>query len=428
MSDIDELRDLLRETAVSPPDNLVDASPFAVEPVTETTGQSEVKGNAVTQWSTFDSGCGLVFDILTARETCALPDPPESDKLLGDFVIRGNRIIVGGHTGEGKTTMALQIIRAIVAGETFLEWDGPGDLRALVVDAEQGLRTVKRRLREAGLDQSEAVDYLRIPDGLSLDRDTEQALALARVLEAGDYAAVVLDPLYKLHAGDSNVERAAVDLMRLFDAWRERYRFALVLPVHLRKPIPGERFSIHDIFGASAYVRGAEVVVGIRRVSHGYAELHFFKDRDGELEVGAKWGLLFDREQGYRRDPKDEEPPRDLAADIAAWLDEHPRSTTNAVVVGVGAGKGRVSDTLKNDERFTFEKGPNNARLWVVRNAENHPDHPEPPEAVSGGQLGGLSLESHHQTTHGGGRSVVSDHLDEEELARLESLAEEMGL
>ncbi len=229
------------------------------------------------------------LDVLTTRQICELPDPPESDKLLGDFVVRGHRIVVGGHSGEGKTTISLQIVRAIVTGEEFLEWTGADNLRALIVDAEQGLRTVKRRLHEAGLDQSDAVDYLRVPDGMALDRDTAQALALQDVLENGQYAVVVLDPLYKLHAGDSNVERGATDLMKIFDSWRDRYRFALLLPVHLRKPIPGERFSIHDVFGSSAYVRGAEIVLGIRRVSHGYAELHFFKDRDGDLEVGARW-------------------------------------------------------------------------------------------------------------------------------------------
>lgn len=91
--------------------------------------------------------------------------------------------------------------------------------------------------------------------------------------------------------------------MKRFDGWRERFRFALVLPVHCRKPLPGTKFSIHDLFGSSAYVRGAEVVLGLQRVSDGYAKLHFLKDRDGDLPIGARWGLLFDRQEGLRRDP-----------------------------------------------------------------------------------------------------------------------------
>ena len=246
----------------------------------------------------------FALEVLTARAVCELPDPAQSDELLGPLVTRGNRTVLGGGTGEGKTTFTMAIVRAIVLAQELFDWTGAGG-RALVIDAEQGLRTVKRRLREAGLEDCEAVDYVRVPDGLSLDSDARHIAEVERVLRAGGYAVVVADPLYKLHAGDSNAEREAVDLMRRFDKWRDELRFALILPVHLRKPPPGSKFSLNEFFGSSAYLRGAEVVVGIQRVSDGYSRLHFFKDRDGDLPVPAAWGLLFDQEQGYRRDPKD---------------------------------------------------------------------------------------------------------------------------
>jgi hypothetical protein len=260
----------------------------------------------------------FALEVVTARALSARPDPPESDQLLGPLLVRGQRLVLGGHTGEGKTTLALALVRAIVLDEPFLDWTGSGG-RALVVDAEQGLKTIKRRLHEAGLAESELVDYVRVPDGLELDSDERHVTEVERVLEAGRYAVVIADPLYKLHSGDSNAEREAVDLMKRFDRWRETFRFALVLPVHCRKPVPGTKFSIHDLFGSSAYVRGAEVVLGLQRVGDGYARLHFLKDRDGDLPIGAKWGLLFDRESGYRRDPKDAGPPtRERVAELRA--------------------------------------------------------------------------------------------------------------
>ena len=215
--------------------------------------------------------------------------------------------MLGGGTGEGKTTMAMAMVRANPCGETFLDWTGAGG-RALVIDAEQGLKTVKRRLREAGLEDCEAVDVVRVPDGLALDSDEPRRGGRAGAAR-GRILAGLADPLYKLSRGDTNAEREAVDLMRRFDLWRARYlRFALLLPVHLRKPPPGARFSLNEFFGSSAYLRGAEVALGLQRVSDGYSRLHFLKDRDGDLPVPAAWGLLFDREQGFRRDPKDEKP------------------------------------------------------------------------------------------------------------------------
>jgi hypothetical protein len=286
----------------------------------------------------------LTLDVLTAHAVTRLPDPPGTDELCGPLVVAGQRLIVGGHTGEGKTSFALQLVRAVTGQEPFLDWQGAGG-RALVLDAEQGLKTVKRRLREAGLADSEAVDYVRVPDGLSLDSDEQHVAEVERVLAAGGYRLVVADPLYKLHSGDSNAEREAVDLMRRLDGWRERHRFALVLPVHCRKPVPGTRFSIHDLFGSSAYVRGAEVVLGLQRVSDGYAKLHFLKDRDGDLPISTAWGLLFDREQGFRRDPNDGR--RETAVDkVRALLAEDPTLTPKQLEDASGYAERTVRKAL----------------------------------------------------------------------------------
>jgi replicative DNA helicase len=78
------------------------------------------------------------MQVFTARQICELPDPPGEDELLGPLVVRGQRLVLGAHTGHGKTTFTLQTLRAIVDGEQFLDWTGAGG-RALVIDAEQGL-------------------------------------------------------------------------------------------------------------------------------------------------------------------------------------------------------------------------------------------------------------------------------------------------
>ena len=306
-----------------------------------------------------------VLEVLTARELCAVPDPPGSEELLGPLLMRGNRLILGGHTGEGKTTMALALVRAVALGETFLDWRGPG-ARVLVIDAEQGLRTIKRRLREARLDDSERVDYLRAPDGLSLDRDEGEIAAVEAQLAAGGYGLVLADPLYKLHTGDSNSEREAVDLMRRFDAWRERHRFALALPVHCRKPPMGAKFSMHEFFGQSAYLRGAEVVVGLQRVRDGYSRLHFFKDRDGDLPIGAAWGLLFDRERGFRRDPDDEKPRLNAADQVRELLEAQPGMSREQIMAATGYAERTVREALREAGADAKRAGAQGEKLWSL--------------------------------------------------------------
>ena len=311
------------------------------------------------------SAGGRALEVMTARDLCALPDPPGSEELLGPLLMRGNRLVLGGHTGEGKTTMSLALVRAVALGDTFLDWRGPG-ARVLVIDAEQGLRTIKKRLREARLDDSERVDYLRAPDGLSLDRDEGEIAAVEAQLAAGGYGLVLADPLYKLHTGDSNSEREAVDLMRRFDAWRERYRFALTLPVHCRKPPMGAKFSMHEFFGQSAYLRGAEVVVGLQRVRDGYSRLHFFKDRDGDLPIGAAWGLLFDRERGFRRDPDDEKPRLNAADQVRELLEAQPGMSREQIMAATGYAERTVREALREAGADAKRAGAQGEKLWSL--------------------------------------------------------------
>jgi AAA domain len=301
--------------------------------------------------------------VVTARELCAIPDPPVSDQLLGPLLIRAQRTVLGAHTGEGKTSMSLWMVRAVVDGAEFLGWPGRGGVRALYLDAEQGLRSAKRRLREVGLDECDAVDYVRVPDGLALDADPRHVAEVERLLAAGEYALVVADPLYKLHTGDSNAEREAVDLMRCFDAWREHFGFALILPSHLRKPVQGTKLSIHDVFGSSAYVRGAEVVLGLQRVRPGYARLHFLKDRDGDLPVGEHWGLLFDRGQGFVRDPDDGKRELTAVEQVRVLLEETPLRTKEQLVAATDRKLRTIEGALKAlgavSRRIDGSNGPN---------------------------------------------------------------------
>lgn len=301
--------------------------------------------------------------VITAKAICALPDPPGSDEVVGPFVRRGQRTILGGATGHGKSSMAIQAAGAVAERREFLGFAGCGG-RVLIVDVEQGERTIKRRLREADLAQSESVDYLRAPDGLRLDSDEGEVAEVERIIAEGGYALVVPEPLYKLHSGDSNDERHAVDLMRRFDAWRELYGFALLLTTHVRKRQPQSgKFSMDDLFGSGAYLRGAEIVLGLQRTRPGAARLHIFKDRDGDLPAGEAWGLLFDRDQGFRRDPEDgvrvtaPEKVRDL-------LEADPGMTSEQ------AATGYKERTVRDALRALNATGVGKPKRWTLPEGE----------------------------------------------------------
>ncbi len=293
---------------------------------------------------------------ISAPDLCDEPDLT-AGQLLGPLMLAGGRTIVVGDTGAGKTTVSMQIIRAILAGDDFLGWEGSGEGRALIIDLEQGRRSVRRSLRDAQLDTVQEVDLVLVPDGLSLDSDEDHFTELERVIAEGGYTIVLLDPYYKAHRADEpNAERPIVDLMRKLDSLRTNYGFCLLLPAHPRKPAPGSplvrMLSIHDIAGSGAVTRGAEIVLGIERVGHGRGRLRFLKDREGDLEVGEAWQLLFNKEEGFRRDPNDgiERDYQQILTDLledGEWRSVLELKDSSQNLEGGGVGDRKIRETLK---------------------------------------------------------------------------------
>ena len=88
-------------------------------------------------------------------------------------------------------------------------------------------------------------------------------------------------------------------------------------------------------------------MLGLQRVSDGYAKLHFLKDRDGDLPIGAAWGLLFDRENGFRRDPKDSEPRETALDKVPDALAADPTLTSKQLEQATGYAERTVRSSLK---------------------------------------------------------------------------------
>ena len=244
---------------------------------------------------------------MTLKQISELPDPGYKS-LLGPLVYRGLRTLVGAATGEGKTTLVMWMLRAIVEGEGFLGWPGIGPDEegkkptVLIIDAEQSVPDIQRLANETGMTGSENIHYIPAPDGLHLGESTSDALQVERIIEQMRPDVVVVDPAYKVASIDSNSEREVVDLMRLFDRWRSEYGFAFIMPVHTRKgdkSNPGGSPTLDDIFGSGAFSRGAEVILGVKQGEPGYSRLYVWKHRPGELSKGTHIDMAFDRQAGF---------------------------------------------------------------------------------------------------------------------------------
>jgi len=330
----------------------------------------------------------LALEVITALDLCERPDPEHGGELLGPLVVESARTIVLGHTGAGKSTLISRMSAAIVSGSAFLDWTAVGGIRILLIDLEQSEADAKRMMREAGLDRSETIGIALVPDGLELDTNDAQLAMVERAIVDGGYGVVVFDPYYKAHrAEDSNAERQIDDLMRRLDGLRAEHGFALVLGAHPRKPPVGVQpaLTVHDLAGSGAAVRGAEIIVAIERVSDGYSRLRFLKDRSGRLPVGEAWGLLFERESGFRRDPNDGKV-RDIRGELLEVLADGGWRTVTELrrkkeLGGIGADPETIRpalDALTVEGLLEHRIGPPgrqpSAKCWRVSSARDDTD------------------------------------------------------
>lgn len=284
---------------------------------------------------------------------------PGYEPLLGPYIIRGLRTLIGAGTGEGKTTMLMWMLRAILTGEEFLGESGIGEVdgrrpKVLIIDAEQSLPDIQRLAQETGLTQSDDIKYITAPDGLDLAEGSHDAAEVEEILEEEKPDILVVDPLYKAARIDSNDERQAVDLMRLFDRWRTDPRlsadgkgFAFVMPVHTRKgmktPQGGSSFSMDDIFGSGAFARGAEIILGLRRPGPGYSRLHIFKHRPGMIDAGVVIDMRFDRATGFSRMDRDD--GQTVTEMVVSLLALNPEGLT---IDEIANSMGRTKDSVRH--------------------------------------------------------------------------------
>jgi hypothetical protein len=112
--------------------------------------------------------------------------------------------------------------------------------------------------------------------------------------------------------------------------------------------------------------------------------LHFFKDRDGDLEVGAKWGLLFEREEGFRRAREDElESDEMLAERLLEHVRANPGESTKKVTDAVEGRRATLTRILRGDDRFRSERR-GQADLWFDAETESlFPRHGNRAEQVT---------------------------------------------
>lgn len=206
----------------------------------------------------------------TLDEFLDKPIPPE-DWIIPNLIARGDRTVITGLEGLGKTTLIRQIGVCAAAGFDPFAWAAIPTRRVLYVDVENPRRIMAKSLaqiRAPLIERNRPADdrfwVQRWPQGLDLGRSADR-LKLHALCELVRPDLLIIGPAYKLYVGGGQIreEDLARQVTSALDHLREHFQFALILEHHSpHGGSNGERRTVRPI-GSSLWMRWPEFGFGL---------------------------------------------------------------------------------------------------------------------------------------------------------------------
>ena len=203
-----------------------------------------------------------------------LDGPLEYDWLVPGLLERGDRLLLTGVEGGGKSVLVRQLAVCVAAGVHPFTGERFDPSRVLFIDLENGERTLRRHLIELRkhcdtIGRPIPIRHLMVesvPAGVDLTTADGESW-LNRLCEDNQPQMLVVGPLYRMHATDMGKEEPARQLTRVVDQMRARYDCAVVMESHA--PHAGINGRSLRPVGSSLFMRWPEFGYGIRKDKDG---------------------------------------------------------------------------------------------------------------------------------------------------------------
>ncbi len=195
----------------------------------------------------------------TAREVCEL-EPDEPDFIIRGLIVKGAISLVTAKIKTGKTTFVGASIRAMLAGQLFIERDTQP--AKVLWCTEEGPRTFSTMLRRVGLEDETEIKIAHrgeVPRSMSW---LDTVLEIAITAEAEEVGLIIIDTLprwAKIPPDKENDPGAAALAMEPLEILRDK-GFA-VMPIFHDRKSGGD---VEDATrGSSAFGGAADILVGL---------------------------------------------------------------------------------------------------------------------------------------------------------------------
>jgi replicative DNA helicase len=195
-----------------------------------------------------DSGQGDGITAQTISEFLAAEESDDYDWIVPDLLERGDRLVITGAEGAGKSSLLRQFGVCIAAGVHPFTNKPIDPKRVLIVDCENSARHMRRKLRPLRIQaelQGHPINDANLwieakPGGIDLARDRDVSWLLRQVTMIRPDV-VITGPLYKLAPRALNSDDDAAPVLAVLDMIRARDA-CLILEAHAGHGIgPGGR-------------------------------------------------------------------------------------------------------------------------------------------------------------------------------------------
>lgn len=185
----------------------------------------------------------------------------EYDWLVPGVLEKGDRLIITGGEGKGKSTLLRQISVQVSLGIHPFTLEDIGARAVLFIDLENSKNQIRREFKKIANGRRLNDEMLQIaswPSGLDL-LDTLQQQAFTNTLKDCLPDFVVMGPMYKM-APHLETEESSGLLASFLDSQRAAFGFSLLMESHQPHVVvaDGKRYRPERPFGSSLWLRWPE--------------------------------------------------------------------------------------------------------------------------------------------------------------------------
>ena len=268
-------------------------------------------------WADWEDYINGINDDLPDIETFTLENiPPLAPELIEGILREGHKMLMVGPSKAGKSFLLMELAICIAEGKPWLGHQCKKG-RVMYVNLEVDDASCKHRMAE--ICQSMGLDHLSHNldiwplrgKAVPMDKLTPKLIRRAQQM---DYAAIILDPLYKVITGDENSASEMAKFCNLFDQIAASLHCSMIYCHHHSKGSQGQKRSMDRASGSGVFARDPDALLDL-------IELVIKPSQREELIRDAKLRIIHQYLSTYRPGWENEAPDDVKSSYIAltAW-------------------------------------------------------------------------------------------------------------